>query len=168
MRILGVCGSLQAESANLTLLRHAQSMMPPGVSMVIFDGIRDLPLFNPDLEGGPVPPAVRAWREAIAASDALFVASPEYGWSLPGALKNAVDWVIGSGELESKLVAVTASTPAPERGRRGLDALTQTLNAVRGRIVGGEPIVRGPDADEMLAALIEELVLRRRTADDAS
>jgi len=162
VRILGVCGSLQADSANLRLLRRAATMLPDGVTLELFDGLRDLPLFNPDLEGGPVPPAVKAWREAIAASDAVLIATPEYAHSLPGALKNAIDWVVGSGELERKLVGVTASTPGPERGLRGLSALLQTLGAVSARIVGGEPIPRGPDADAYLEALIEGLVAAKR------
>ena len=160
MRILAVCGSLQAESANLTLLRTAVSKAPPGVEIVIFDGLRDLPHFNPDLEAAGAPEAVTTWRNAIAASDALLVACPEYGHSLPGALKNAIDWAIGSGELEKKLVAVTASTSSPERGRMGLAALLGTLAAVGARIVGGEPIGRGPTAEReierLLGALAEE------------
>lgn len=162
MRILGICGSLQADSANLRLLHRAATMLPEGVTLEIFDGLRDLPLFNPDLEGGPVHPAVKAWREAIAASDAVLIATPEYAHSLPGALKNAIDWVVGSGELERKLVGVTASTPGPERGLRGLSALLQTLGAVSARIVGGEPIPRGPDADEYLQALLEGLVAAKQ------
>jgi NAD(P)H-dependent FMN reductase len=60
-------------------------------------------------------------------------------------LKNGIAWVIGSGELEEKVVAITAAVPGPERGRRGLQALRDTLSAVRVRIVGGEPIPRGPE-----------------------
>lgn len=63
--------------------------------MILFDGLRHLPHFNPDTEE---PPAVRDWRKALAGSDAVLIASPEYGHSLPGALKNGIDWVIGSGE----------------------------------------------------------------------
>lgn len=165
MRILGICGSLQTESSNLTLLRRAQALLPTPHTLEIFDGIGALPHFNPDLEGGPVPAAVRAWRAAIASSDALFIASPEYGHSLPGALKNAVDWVIGSGELETKLIAVTASTPGPGRGQRGLDALLQTLGAVRARVVGGEPIVRGDDSDALLGVLLDALIERSARGD---
>src|SRR6187455_2016612 len=123
MRVLAICGSLQAKSANLSLLHRAQELMPADAALSIFDGIKDLPHFNPDLEqDGPLP-VVDTWRRAIAESDALLIACPEYGHSLPGVLKNAVDWVIGSGELEGKIVALTASTPAAERGRRGLAAL---------------------------------------------
>jgi hypothetical protein len=83
--------------------------MPPGVEFVLFDGLRDLPQFNPDLEVNAEPEHVRRWRLALEESDAVLIASPEYGLSLPGALKNGIDWVIGSGELERKVVAITAS-----------------------------------------------------------
>jgi NAD(P)H-dependent FMN reductase len=95
VRILAVCGSLQAKSANLALLHAAVAVAPKGVEMILFDGLRHLPHFNPDTEE---PPAVRDWRKALAGSDAVLIASPEYGHSLPGALKNGIDWVIGSGE----------------------------------------------------------------------
>src|SRR5262249_42655327 len=129
-------------------------------------GIGDLPHFNPDIEKEQgEPAAVRRWRQALAGSDALFIASPEYGHSLPGALKNAIDWVIGSGELERKVVAITAAVPGAARGRRGLGALRDTLNAVSATIVGGEPIVRGPtfeaDAAKLLASLVERVRVAR-------
>jgi chromate reductase len=88
----------------------------------------------------------------------VLIASPEYGHSLPGALKNAIDWVIGSGELERKVVAITAAVPGPERGRLGLQALRQTLGAVSARIVGGEPITRGPGFEQEVAELVRALV----------
>lgn len=158
MRILAVSGSLQAKSANLTLIQTAAALAPTGVSVVLFDGLRELPHFNPDLEAEGEPPAVRAWRAALSQSDAVLVASPEYGHSLPGALKNGVDWVIGSGELECKVVAVTAAVPGPARGRLGLQALKQTLGAVRATIVGGEPIARGANFERAVAELMRALV----------
>lgn len=158
LRILGISGSLQAKSANLTLLKVAAASAPADTELVIFDGLRDLPLFNLDIEAGGVPESVARWRQALTDSHAVLIASPEYGFSLPGALKNAVDWVIGSGELEGKVVAITAAAPAPERGRRGLQALRDTLTAVRATIVGGEPIARGPEFDAQVAALVRTLV----------
>ena len=158
VKSLAICGSLQAKSANLALLNTAAASAPPGVDVVIFDGLCDLPHFNPDIEASGVPASVTRWREALAASDALLIASPEYGFSLPGALKNAIDWVIGSGELEEKVVAITAAVPAPERGRRGLQALRDTLSAVRATIVGSEPIARGPELEARVAALVHTLV----------
>jgi chromate reductase len=158
VRILALCGSLQAVSANLALLHTAARSAPAGVEVVLFDGLRDLPHFDPDLEAKGVPPAVQRWRRALSDSDALLIASPEYGHSLPGVLKNGIDWVIGSGELERKVVAISASVPGPDRGRLGLKALGNTLGAVRATIVGGEPITRGPTFDRDVAALLQRLV----------
>jgi NAD(P)H-dependent FMN reductase len=160
MRILGICGSLQASSGNLNLLKRAESLAPPNVEFVVFDGLRELPHFDPDLEKLGSPPPVAALRRAVSESQALLIASPEYGFSLPGSLKNAIDWLIGTGELERKVVAITAATNSAERGKGGLEALRVPLRAVRARLVGGEPIVRGPDADvsieRLLAALVAE------------
>jgi len=159
VRILAVCGGLQAKSGNLDLLRTAVAVAPEGVEVVIFDGLRDLPLFNADIEAeGAAPASVQTWRRVLAESDAVLIATPEYGHSLPGALKNAVDWVIGSGELERKVVGITASTNHPQRGLRGLAALRDTLNAVSATIVGGEPIVRGPTFEVEVRALVAKLV----------
>jgi NAD(P)H-dependent FMN reductase len=158
MRVLGICGSLQARSGNLALLHTAAASMPRGVELVLFDGLRELPHFNPDIEVDAVPESVTRWRVALAGSDAVLIASPEYGFSLPGALKNGIDWVIGSGELERKVVAVTAAVAGPGRGRRGLDALRVTLAAVRATIVGGEPIPKGPQLESQVAALVRTLI----------
>ena len=158
MRILGISGSLQAHSNNLALLRVAAAAVPAGVELIVFDGVRALPHFNPDLEAQGPPASVTEWREALASSDALLIACPEYGFSLPGALKNAIDWAIGSGELETKVVAITAAVPTRERGRRGLSALRDTLSAVRASIVGGEPIPLGPDFDREVGELVQRLI----------
>jgi NAD(P)H-dependent FMN reductase len=158
VRILAVCGSLRATSGNLALLRTAAALLPPGVDVVFFGGLGDLPHFNPDLEARGIPESVARWRRALSESDAVLIASPEYGFSLPGALKNAIDWVIGSGELEGKVVAITAATASAERGRRGLHALRETLSAVRATIVGGEPIPTGVGLESQVAALAQALV----------
>jgi NAD(P)H-dependent FMN reductase len=129
MKILGICGSLQRQSGNLALLNLAAASTPPGVEVVLFDGLRELPHFDPDTEASGAPESVMRWRRALSETDAILIATPEYGFSLP--LKNGIDWVIGSGELEGKVVAITAAVPAPARGRRGLQALRDTLSAVR-------------------------------------
>ena len=158
MKILAVCGSLQSKSKNLTLLGIAARCVAPDVEFMLFDGLADLPHFNPEIEATRTPDSVLRWREALADSDAVLIATPEYGFSLPGVLKNAIDWVIGSGELEGKIVAVTAAVPSPERGRRGLQALCDTLSAVRVTIVGGEPIPIGTEFERLIAALVEQLI----------
>ena len=162
MRILGISGSLQRKSGNALLLEAAAVALPAGVTFQVFDGLRDLPHFDPDIEkDGDAPGPVVALRRAIAESDALLIASPEYGHSLPGSLKNAIDWLIGSGELESKLVAITAAVPAKERGQLGLRALRDTLGAVSAHIVGGAPIARGPRFAREVAYLVVALVEAR-------
>jgi NAD(P)H-dependent FMN reductase len=159
MKVLAICGSLQAKSGNLELLKAAATLVPPGVEVVLFDGLRDLPHFNPDIEARGVPESVTQWRRALATSDAVLIASPEYGFSLPGVLKNGIDWVIGSGEFEQKVVAITAAVAGPQRGRRGLEALRNTLSAVRATIVGGaEPIAKGPGLESQLAGLMRALL----------
>ena len=157
-RILGVSGSLKEGSGNVDLLHTAAARAPSGVEVNIFEGLRDLPWFYPDVDPSSLPAAVERWRRAVAESDALLLASPEYGFSLPGVLKNAIDWVIGSGELERKVVAVTAAVNHPDRGRRGLQALRDTLLAVSARVVGCRPIPRGPTFDADVAALLRAIV----------
>ncbi len=125
---------------------------------MLFDGLRALPQFYPDLEVNGELAVVAEWRRALRSSDAVLIATPEYGHSLPGSLKNGIDWVIGTAELERKVVAITAAVPAIERGRRGLQALADTLGAVSARIVGGEPIARGPNFEQEIAELLQALI----------
>ena len=158
MRILAISGSLQSSSANLALLRAVAAWAPVGVEVDLCDGLRQLPHFNPELEAHGPCPSVQQWRQALSYHDALLIASPEYGFSLPGVLKNGIDWVIGTGELERKIIAITASVNHPDRGRRGLQALCNTLSAVSAQIVGGNPIVRGATFETEGKALLDALV----------
>jgi chromate reductase len=91
MRILGISGSLRRGSHNRKLLRAASALLPPGAELVEWDGLAGLPAFDEDLENTP-PAPVKAFFEAIENADALLIATPEYNASLPGALKNAIDW----------------------------------------------------------------------------
>lgn len=91
MRILGISGSLRRGSHNRKLLRAAAASLPSGAELVEWDGLAGLPAFDEDLESAP-PTAVRAFREVVDGADALLIATPEYNASLPGALKNALDW----------------------------------------------------------------------------
>jgi len=91
MRILGISGSLRRGSHNRKLLRAAGTLLPPGVELVEWDGLAGLPAFDEDEENSP-PAPVRDFFAAIEGADALLIATPEYNASLPGALKNAIDW----------------------------------------------------------------------------
>ncbi len=92
MRILGISGSLRRGSHNRALLRAAAATLPPGATLDVWDGLASIPAFDEDLEAAGVPDAVEDLKAAIRDADALLVATPEYNSSLPGALKNAMDW----------------------------------------------------------------------------
>jgi chromate reductase, NAD(P)H dehydrogenase (quinone) len=92
VRVLGISGSLRRESHNTRLLRAAADALPPGVELELFDGLEALPPYNDDADLQPGPPAVEHLRERIAAADAVLIATPEYNASIPGVLKNAIDW----------------------------------------------------------------------------
>lgn len=91
LRILGIPGSLRRDSFNRALVRGAASLAPGGVDLGIFE-LHAIPLFDEDVEAAGVPAPVREMREAIAAADALLLATPEYQLGVPGVLKNALDW----------------------------------------------------------------------------
>ena len=119
IRVLGIVGSLGARSSNLMLLEMIASVAPEEIEVVLYAGLGDLPHFDPDLDPDAAPPAVRALRHAIAASDALLVAAPEYGHSLPGVLKNAIDWLIGSGSSSGRWLRSPRRCQPPSAGDRG-------------------------------------------------
>jgi chromate reductase len=91
IHVLGIAGSLRTHSHNAGLLRAAAEMLPEGMTLEIFD-LAPIPLYNADLEGPDAPEGVRAFKARIAAADALLIATPEYNYSIPGVLKNAIDW----------------------------------------------------------------------------
>ncbi|HET7514700.1 MAG TPA: NAD(P)H-dependent oxidoreductase, partial [Gaiella sp.] len=115
MTILGIAGSVRSGSHNAQLLRLAAEELPDGVELVVFDGLAEIPAFDQDLEDLS-PDAVDRLKAAIADADALLIATPEYNASIPGALKNALDWVsrpLAASPIRTKPVAVIgASTSA--------------------------------------------------------
>ena len=173
MRILAVSGSLQARSSNRALLRTARRVAPPGVEVVDAISVGDIPPFNPDVErDGPAPAVVVAWRRQVAAADGgVLFASPEYAHSLPGSLKNALDWLVGSGELYERRVAVLCGSPRPGGGTQGRAALEQTLRAQGATVVvsatvavaaadKGADELRDPSAMEAVVAAVDALTGR--------
>jgi chromate reductase len=92
MRVLGISGSLRRDSHNTELLRAAATLLPSGVEFELFDGLKEIPPYAEDDESR-APASVQHLRERIAAADAVLFATPEYNHSIPGALKNALDWV---------------------------------------------------------------------------
>ncbi len=93
MRVLGISGSLRRDSYNTKLLRAAEELLPPFVELQVWDELKAVPPFDEDDELGPEPAAVASLREAVRQADAVLFATPEYNASIPGQLKNAVDWL---------------------------------------------------------------------------
>jgi chromate reductase, NAD(P)H dehydrogenase (quinone) len=113
MRVLGLSGSLRRDSHNRALLRAAAAALPSGAELVEWDRIAELPAYDEDLDAAPAPEPVRALREAIAGADAVLIATPEYNGSLPGALKNALDWASrphATNPLRGKPAAVVGAS----------------------------------------------------------
>jgi chromate reductase len=91
VKVVGISGSLRSDSHNTRLLRAAAELLPPGAELELV-GIGDLPIYSEDLDTHPAPDPVRRFREAIASADAVVISTPEYNASIPGGLKNAIDW----------------------------------------------------------------------------
>jgi chromate reductase len=137
IELLFISGSLQRVSANRALLATAAGCAHAVARVEEFEGIAELPHFNPDLDGEAIA-ALAVWRAAIAHADAVVIATPEYAHSLPGSLKNALDWIVGSGELYDKPVALMSA--GTSGGQRSLDALAQTLRAQGAHVVAQLPV----------------------------
>src|SRR5581483_5537924 len=113
LRILGISGSLRRGSHNSNLLRAAAELLPPGVELDVYDGLRQLPPYDADLDLDAAHPAVEQLREAIAGADGVLIATPEYNGSIPGLLKNALDWAsrpFPDNSLKGKPVAVVGAS----------------------------------------------------------
>jgi chromate reductase len=113
IRILGISGSLRSGSHNTALLRAAALSLPPEAELEVYDGLRDLPHYDADLDVEPQDPAVARLREAIAEADGILISTPEFNGSIPGPLKNALDWAsrpFPDNALKGKPVAVVGAS----------------------------------------------------------
>lgn len=132
LEILLISGSLRAGSVNTAVLRTAASLADEGIRATLYEGLGELPHFNPDddPEGGPVHLAVADLRRQLREADAVLLCTPEYASALPGSLKNLLDWTVGGGETYGKPVAwINASSrPQPD----GAGAAHESLRAVLG------------------------------------
>jgi chromate reductase len=112
-RILGISGSLRRDSHNTLLVRAAAELAADGVEVELWDGLKGVPPYDQDDEHGPAPAAVASFRQAVADAHAVLFATPEYNHSIPGALKNALDWVsrpLAESPFRDKPVAVVGSS----------------------------------------------------------
>jgi chromate reductase len=132
MRILTISGSLRAASSNTAVLQAIASLAPPSVEIVPFRGLAEIPAFNPDLDVEPGLSPVEFFRNELKRSQAVLISTPEYAHGLPGSLKNALDWIVRSGELYEKPVALITTSP---RTTFAQSALTEILRTMGARII---------------------------------
>jgi chromate reductase, NAD(P)H dehydrogenase (quinone) len=174
MRVLGISGSLRRESHNSALLRAAAERLPAGAELVPYERLSEIPPYDEDIEvqGGPEP--VRELRDAILAADAVLIATPEYNHSIPGQLKNALDWASrppGQSALNGKPVAVVGASTGMFGAVWAQAELRKVLGAMGGRVLEAElPVAHAveprygdklelePEQAERLEEILAELV----------
>jgi chromate reductase len=140
MRLLAVSGSLRRDSHNSRLLRAAAQQLPSGVELELYEGLKQIPPFDEDDEAAPAPEVVQ-WREAIEAADAVLFATPEYNSSIPGQLKNAVDWASrpkAQAALRNKPVAVIGASTSMFGALWSQAELRKVLAAAGARVLDNE------------------------------
>jgi NAD(P)H-dependent FMN reductase len=131
LRLLGISGSLRRNASNTAMLRAMAALAPEDVEVVLHD-IGTLPLFNPDNESDPSIEPVLLYRAALNEADGVLISTPEYAHGIPGAMKNALDWVVGSGELVDKPIALINPSP---RSTYAQAAIMEVLWTMSGKLV---------------------------------
>ena len=173
MKVLGISGSLRRDSLNSALLRAAAERLPAGAELVEFGNLREIPPYDSDVEEEGVPEVVEELREAVRSADAVLLATPEYNHSLPGQLKNALDWVsrpAGESALRGKPAAAIGASTGMFGAVWAQAEARKVLGALGGRVVEAElPIPRAadqyadghlelsPEQSERLTELLAEL-----------
>ena len=152
MHVVAISGSLKESSSNSALVRAMAATDPEQVE--IWDGLGQLPHFTPDDDGGA---PVASLRAAVARADGLLVATPEYAGGMPGVLKNALDWLVGTGELYGKQVAVVSAAPSPERGAHAREWVEQVVGYQGGHVAASFTVTNGDDPRAVLTRVLDAL-----------
>ena len=170
---MAISGSLRHGSSNGALVEAVARLTPKAADVVIYDDLAALPPFNPDLDGAGAPEAVIRFRDWLRACDAVLISSPEYAHGVPGVLKNALDWVVGSGELVHKPIALIN---ASARATHAWASLRETLTVMsaqvirdasitvplNGRALDADGIVRDVELSTALRSAINALAVAAR------
>ena len=144
MKLLGISGSLRSDSYNTKLLRAAAEFLPAEVEFELWDGLKAVPPYDEDDDIESAPAAVAALRAAFAGADAVLFATPEYNSSIPGVLKNALDWIsrpLKSNPLRGKPVAVVGASTGAFGAVWSQAELRKVLSAIGARVVEGDVAV---------------------------
>jgi chromate reductase, NAD(P)H dehydrogenase (quinone) len=144
MKVLGISGSLRRDSYNTKLLRAAEELLPSDVELEFYEGLKEIPPFDEDDDVYPAPASVAALRQAVAEADAVLISTPEYNVSIPGQLKNALDWVsrpIATNTLRNKPVAVVGASTGAFGAVWSQAELRKVLATIGARVVEGDVAV---------------------------
>ncbi len=156
--VLAICGSLRASSLNRALLTAVEAMVPE-LRFVGNELVRELPLFNPDIEEFSLP--VQQFREAAASARGVIIASPEYVYAASGVTKNALDWLVGSAGLMSKPTLVMSASPGHTGGLRGVASLIPTLDILGAVLLDPVTVSRASARIEPGGAITDETLRQR-------
>ena len=132
MNILAISGSLRHTSSNTRLLRALSQLAPAPITVMLYEGLGNIPPFNPDLDTEQVAASVTDFRAQLRAADAVVICSPEYAHGVSGVLKNALDWIVSSGEFMDKPVGLINASP---RSTYAQAALTETLTVMMADVI---------------------------------
>jgi chromate reductase, NAD(P)H dehydrogenase (quinone) len=163
MRVLGIAGSLRKDSWNRKLLLAAAELLPEDVELEIWDGLKAVPPYDEDDDGHPAPPPVAELREAIAAADAVLVATPEYNGSVPGQLKNALDWAsrpFATNVLRFKPAVVVGASTGAFGAVWAQAELRKVLSTIGARVIEGDVALgHAPERFDDEGRLVDEEAL---------
>ncbi|MGG1615869.1 NADPH-dependent FMN reductase [Paenibacillus sp. NRS-1782] len=135
IKVLAISGSLRQKSSNTALLKATIGLAPENMIFTMYNGLGELPHFNPDLDVEDGPASVKELREQLKEADGVLICTPEYGNGVPGTLKNALDWIVSSGEFVNKPTAVISASPSPMGGNLAHASLLLTLQMINAEIV---------------------------------
>ncbi|MDJ1497736.1 NADPH-dependent FMN reductase [Cytophagaceae bacterium DM2B3-1] len=149
MRILAIPGSPRKNSSNKAILQFTRTLFPSDSTFILYEGLADLPHFNPDLDGGQVEDSVAQLRHELKIADAVLICTPEYAYGVPGSLKNALDWIVSSGEFMKKPTSVISASPSFMGGDKAFASLTLTLTVMDAHLVEGSSLMIGSVAQKL-------------------
>lgn len=129
-KVLAICGSTKSRSTSLSFLQYLAQSQSEGFSIEIYKGIAQLPHFNPELDQGEGPAIVKEFREKIKMADAVLFCTPEYVFSLPGSLKNAIEWNVSQTVFSNKPVAMLVAAASGEKAFASLGLILSTIECV--------------------------------------
>jgi NAD(P)H-dependent FMN reductase len=168
-KVMAIIGSLRAGSSNHSVIEHIKAVSEGRLEIEVYDGLRHLPQFDPDLDTEDPPEEVKVLRNTIREADGVLISTPEYVFGVPGALKNAIDWTVSSADFLDKPVALITASSAGAKAHESLLLTLRTVDAVIGEDaavlishvrakLGSDRKIKHPETIAMLDRLIASFI----------